>query len=148
MFKKLTSVQKAYLAGFLDGDGSIYVRLKPNASYRYGFQVAPYIVLFQSKKDEANFNKICSLINLGYLRERKDGVLEYTINRKEAILSFLLLIEPYLILKQEQAKLIRKIFLEKEKVKDKKDFARLMLLIDLFRELNYSHKRKKRKLTP
>ena len=40
----------AYLAGFLDGDGSIYVRAKPNLSYKYGFQIAPYIVFFQSKK--------------------------------------------------------------------------------------------------
>ncbi len=44
MSKKISSTQKAYLAGFLDGDGSIYVRIKPNNTYKYGFQVAPYIV--------------------------------------------------------------------------------------------------------
>ena len=65
-----TQNQRAYLAGFLDGDGSIYVRLKPNPTYRYGFQVAPYIVLFQSQKDRKNFERVCSLINLGYLRVR------------------------------------------------------------------------------
>ena len=70
----LTQTQKAYLAGFLDGDGSIYVRLKPNPTYKYGFQVAPYIVLFQSHKEKENFEKICSLIGLGYLRIRKDGI--------------------------------------------------------------------------
>ncbi len=46
----LNQIQKSYIAGFLDGDGSIYVRLKPNRTYRYGFQVSPYIVLFQSQK--------------------------------------------------------------------------------------------------
>jgi len=45
---KLSSNQKAYLAGFLDGDGSIYVRAKPNQTYRFGYQIAPYIVFYQS----------------------------------------------------------------------------------------------------
>ena len=57
---KLTHSQSAYLAGFIDGDGSIYVRLKPNNDYRYGFQIAPYIILFQSAQDEADFQKILS----------------------------------------------------------------------------------------
>ena len=48
MSKKITTIQKAYIAGFVDGDGSIYVRLKPNKDYKYGYQVAPYIILFQS----------------------------------------------------------------------------------------------------
>ena len=54
---KITQTQLAYLAGFIDGDGSIYVRLKPNDTYRYGFQIAPYIILFQSAKDQASFQK-------------------------------------------------------------------------------------------
>jgi hypothetical protein len=37
--RKFSSEHKAYLAGFLDGDGSIYARLKPNNTYRFGFQV-------------------------------------------------------------------------------------------------------------
>ena len=148
MYKKISTIKRAYLAGFLDGDGNIYVRLKPNLSYKYGFQVAPYIILFQSQKDKKNFEKICSMINLGYLRERKDGILEYTIGRKEAIIKFLELIENYVILKKKQVKLMKKILVKKENVKNKKDFQDLMRLIDKFRELNYSKKRKIHKLTP
>jgi intein/homing endonuclease len=145
---KISSTQKAYLAGFIDGDGSIYVRLKPNDSYRYGFQVAPYIVLFQSAKDEEIFKEICSLIDCGYLRKRKDGILEYTIGRVADIKNFLEMIGPYLILKKRQADLILKILEKKELVKNKNDFKKLMDLIDKFRGLNYSKKRKKHKLTP
>ena len=144
----LSLTQKAYLAGFLDGDGSIYVRLKPNPTYRYGFQVAPYIVLFQSRKGKVNFEKLCSLIGLGYLRDRKDGVLEYIINRKENLRLFLDAIEPYAVLKKKQVVLMKKILDAKEKVKNKADFKKLAKLIDFFRELNYSKKRKKRTLTP
>jgi len=146
--KNILSTQKSYLAGFLDGDGSIYVRLKPNDTYRYGFQIAPYIVLFQSQKERLNFEKICNLINLGYLRERKDGILEYTIGREESIRSFLKMVAQYLILKKEQANLMLKILDMRKKVKNSKDFNALMKLINRFQELNYSKKRKIRTLTP
>ncbi len=145
---KLTQSQLAYLAGFIDGDGSIYVRLKPNSSYRYGFQIAPYIILFQSAKDEANFNKICKLLNCGYLRRRKDGILEYTIGRQEEILTLIAKIKPHLILKRRQADLIEQILKFKIQVKNKADFIKLMALINNFADLNYSKKRIKHKLTP
>ena len=144
----ISSIQKAYLAGFLDGDGSIYVRAKPNPTYKYGFQIAPYIVFFQSSKEKAKFKKICSLIKLGYIRERKDGILEYIISKNDNILDFVKMINPYVILKKEQAKLIVKILEAKVKVKNKKDFEKLINLIDSFRNLNYSKKRKKHVLTP
>ena len=145
---KLTQKQLAYIAGFIDGDGSIYVRLKPNDSYRYGYQIAPYIILFQSAKDEVNFNKICNLLNCGYLRKRKDGILEYTIGRKEEILALTAKIKPYLILKYRQAELLEKILKLKALVKNAHDFSKLMELIDQFEKLNYSKKRIKHKLTP
>ena len=143
-----SKIDLAYIAGFLDGDGSIYVRLKPNPTYRYGFQVAPHIVLFQSKKNQINFERICSLIKLGYIRERKDGILEYIINKKEAIKLFLKIIKPFVVLKNKQVELMIRILDQKEKIKDKKDFNSLAKLIDKFRELNYSKKRKRYTLTP
>ena len=144
----INQIKIAYIAGFLDGDGSIYVRLKPNFTYKYGFQVAPYIVLFQSQKDQANFEKVCSLIGSGYLRVRKDGILEYIIGRNEAIKDFLKKVKPFLILKKEQADLMLEILDKKERVENQKDFQTLANLIDRFRELNYSKKRKKRTITP
>ena len=148
MSKYLSQAQKAYIAGFIDCDGSIYVRLKPNDQYRYGFQVAPYIILFQSVKEEKNFRKICDMIKLGYIRKRKDGILEYTINKKDSIIELIGLIEPYIILKKKQIALMKNILVAKENIKNKNDFIKLMKLIDEFRELNYSKKRKKHKLTP
>ena len=144
----LKRTQRAYIAGFLDGDGSIYVRLKPNSTYRYGFQVSPCIVLFQSQKDRDKFEKICSLIGLGYLRVRKDGILEYIIGKTDAIHRFLRMVRPFVILKRAQVDLMLEILNRKEKITSQKDFNSLALLIDRFRELNYSKKRKKRVLTP
>lgn len=146
--KSISSIKKAYLAGFLDGDGSIYVRLKPNSSYRYGFQVAPYVILFQSAKDRSKFEEVCSLIELGYIRERKDGILEYTINKIDNIRIFLSVIKPFVILKRKQVALMIDILDQKKKVENSKDFSVLIEMIDSFRELNYSKKRKHRTLTP
>ena len=147
MQNQKSKIQAAYLAGFLDGDGSIYVRAKPNSTYKYGFQIAPYIVFFQSRKEEVNFRKIFLNINYGYMRIRKDGILEYTIGRKEDIISLINLIKPYLVLKRRQADLIIEILNKKENIKNIQDFKKLLDLVDRFRELNYSKKRKKHKLT-
>lgn len=145
---RLSKTKRAYLAGFLDGDGSIYVQLKSNKTYKFGFQIAPYIVLFQSQKDQRNFEQLYSMINLGYMRIRKDGILEYIIGRQENIIKFVNLVEPFVILKKLQIVLLKKIIVAKSKVENKKDFQALAKLIDTFRELNYSKNRKVRTLTP
>ena len=148
MSKVFSSTKSAYLAGFLDGDGSIYVRLKPIKDYRYGFQIAPYVVFFQSSKGRKKFEKLCSVMGIGYIRERNDGILEYVINRQAEIQTFLKAIYPYLVLKREQAKLMLKILEKKKMVKSQKEFNQLAQLVDQFRNLNYSKKRKRYTLTP
>ena len=148
MIQKLSSEQKAYLAGFLDGDGSIYVQLKPNSTYRYGFQVAPYIVLFQSQKSSEVFAKLCEMIGLGYCRQRSDGINEHIIGKTDELRKFLSIVQPYVILKVKQVELMLQILDVKENVKKIEDFKELAKLIDRFRELNYSKKRKNRIVTP
>ncbi|TSC59515.1 MAG: site-specific DNA endonuclease [Parcubacteria group bacterium LiPW_15] len=146
--KSLSSNKRAYIAGFLDGDGSIYVRAKPNSTYRYGFQIALYVVLFQSAQDKENFEAVCELIGCGKMRERKDGILEYAISKIDDIKKFLESVKPFVILKKRQLELMLKIIELKAKVENEKDFSTLLTLIDSYRELNYSKKRKKRVLTP
>ena len=148
MLNRLTTNQRAYLAGFLDGDGSIYVRLKPNSDYRFGYQIAPFVVFFQAKKDEAKFRQLTSLVGGGVWRERKDGIIEYAINRQAEIKDFLKQIKKYLILKQIQANLMIRILDCKDKMKDRQNFIELAGLIEQFRTLNYSKKRIKHNLTP
>ena len=148
MLKTLSIIKKAYIAGFLDGDGSIYVRAKPNPDHRFGFQIAPYVVLFQSAKDREHFEKLCALIGYGKIRERSDGILEYVINRIDDLKEFLFCIRPYVILKRRQVELMLKILEAKEKVEKREDFAALLVLINSYRNLNYSKRRLQRRLTP
>ena len=82
------------------------------------------------------------------MRVSKDGILEYIIGRQENIIKFIKLVGPYVVMKKLQVALLRKIIIAKNKVQNRKDFEALAKLIDSFRELNYSKKRKVRTLTP
>ena len=146
--KNLSSEKKSYLAGFLDGDGSIYVRLKPNSTYRFGYQMIAYVAFFQSGKHREEFERVCKLMPYGAMRVRKDGILEYTISKQEEITEFLLNIKNYLVMKKPQAELALEVMKLRREIGDKKDFQVLMNKIESFRELNYSKKRKSRIMNP
>ena len=134
----------SYLAGFLDGDGSIYVRIKPNKSYRFGFQIAPTIAFFRSQKEEEKLKLLQKDFGIGYLRKRNDGIVEWIIGDEQGIKTIIQNTILFLRLKNKQAKLMLEILKMKSKIKDKKDFIVLADKIELFRTLNYSKKRKKR----
>ena len=82
------------------------------------------------------------------MRERKDGILEYTVNKIAEIRELLEAIYPYTILKKRQIELMLKILEAKESIKTESDFRILLELVDSYRELNYSKRRLNRVLTP
>lgn len=45
--QKLTKLDYAYIAGFLDGDGSILAQLVRRTDYRLGFQIRVSITFYQ-----------------------------------------------------------------------------------------------------
>ncbi len=139
--RNLTNTQKAYIAGFLDGDGSVYVKLKKNNTYRYGYQIAPYITFYQQERHIKFLEWIKKMINTGYLRLRTDGVVEYTIGDEKSLIFFAKTIAPFSKLKSKQLKLLLSILNKKQKVKSIKNFIALCRLVDQFENLNYSKKR-------
>jgi hypothetical protein len=138
---KLSNQQKAYIAGFLDGDGSIYVKIKPNSTYRYRFQISPAIVFYQSEKEKKYLGWLRKTIGRGYLRERNDGVVEYIIGDVKSLRMLINRLMPYLRLKQKQAKLMLEVLDKKERVRNPKEFLKLAKRIDIFQRINYSKKR-------
>jgi len=139
---KFSSTQRAYIAGFLDGDGSVYVRAKPNDTYRYGYQIAPSVILFQSEKSAEALDSLHAMLGLGYIRKRKDGILELTINKIDEIEQFITLAKPYSLFKRRQLELMEQIIRAKKNVENENDFKALLKLVDTYRVLNYSKKRK------
>jgi hypothetical protein len=137
----LSSTTRGYLAGFLEADGSIYVRLKPNTTYRYGFQIAPSIVFYQHSSERTFLGELQKLMNIGYLRDRNDGITELTIGDRLSIRTLIKWTMPYLRLKKAQANLMLEILNKSEQVKSASDFYKVAQLIDGFGRLNYSKRR-------
>ncbi|MEX1111826.1 MAG: LAGLIDADG family homing endonuclease [Candidatus Andersenbacteria bacterium] len=137
----LSATDRAYIAGFLDGDGSIYVQLKPNKTYRFQYQVAPNIVFFQAKKEREVLEQLHQLLGVGYLRDRKDGIVEFIIGDVLSMELLLIAALPYLRFKQRQAEVMLQILRVKQSVKTGEDFLELCSLIDQFKILNYSKRR-------
>ena len=138
---KLKEIKKAYIAGFLDGDGSIYVKLTQNDDYKYKYQICPYVVFYQSKENKFGLEEIRKSLKLGYLRERKDGICEYIIGDTASIEKLMKMVMPYVVLKNNHVKLMLEILKEKKKIKNLKDFLQVCKLIDKFKNINYSKKR-------
>lgn len=98
-----------YIAGFLDGDGCINAQIVRRKDYKFGFQVRVYIVFSQKTIRSSFIDWLDSIIKLGVIRHRKDGMSEYTITGINNVRSFLLCISPYLIIKKFQSELLLKI---------------------------------------
>jgi len=139
--RKLSIAEKAYVAGFLDGDGSVYVKLTKNKSYRYRYQVSSYIAFYQSQTNERFLRDLRKKLRCGYLRNRNDGISEFIIGDEKSQLEIIKSILPYSKLKKKQLKLMKKILEKKKKVKNATDFLKLCSLIDKYKKLNYSKKK-------
>ncbi len=134
---------KAYIAGFLDGDGSIFFQLIRRKSYKLGYQVRASIVFYQSRRNKKILHWLIHKLRVGYLRDRNDGLSEYTIVGFKEVKKVLEEIEPYLLLKKQQAKLALKIISRFEKIDliTSGFLLRIAKEVDKFENLNYSKKR-------
>ncbi len=139
---KLSLEQKAYLAGFLDGDGSINAQIIRRNDYILKFQIRVSITFFQKTKRYWFLMKLHKQLGYGTLRKRPDNMSEYTIVGISSVKNLLELILPYVELKKPQAKLLIEIINNMPKVKkDPQAFLKLCEKVDKFEHLNDSKKR-------
>lgn len=137
----LDETTKAYIAGFLDGDGCINAQIIRRTEYQIGFQIRVSITFFQSTKRHWFLMQIQKILPGGSLRKRKDGISEYSIVGPRQVQSICELLIPFLQLKQPQARLILEITKRLKKNQSKQDFLSLCQLADQIGELNDSKKR-------
>lgn len=71
---------KAYIAGFLDGDGSIMLQIKPRSDMRYGYRLQATICFYQDSAHENDLLWIRDQLDCGYISKRNDGMSELRIN--------------------------------------------------------------------
>ena len=94
------SGRSGYLAGFLDGDGSIHFQLVRQTGYRFGFYIRASLTLSQSTSARAGLERLALLLGAGYLRDRGTGMSDLVITSRPVLIRILSEVEPYVIFKR------------------------------------------------
>ena len=139
----MKKLESAYIAGFLDGDGSIYFQLVPRPQNVYGYEIRVSVCFYQRTNNRRILEYLREKIGLGYIRDRNDGVSDYTIVGYQEVRKVLEIVRPYVILKKMQTeKAIQMLTkLEKRKRLEPQNFVSMAKCVDEFSTLNYSKKK-------
>ncbi len=96
----------AYIAGFLDGDGSLMLQLKRRKDTKRGWRFMCTICLYQDSRHEEPLLWMQQVLGIGYISRRNDGMTELRINGYKQVQDILLDLLPYLRFKQPQALIV------------------------------------------
>nr|3KO2_A Chain A, Site-specific DNA endonuclease I-MsoI [Monomastix sp. OKE-1]3KO2_B Chain B, Site-specific DNA endonuclease I-MsoI [Monomastix sp. OKE-1]3KO2_F Chain F, Site-specific DNA endonuclease I-MsoI [Monomastix sp. OKE-1]3KO2_G Chain G, Site-specific DNA endonuclease I-MsoI [Monomastix sp. OKE-1] len=136
----LQPTEAAYIAGFLDGDGSIYARLIPRPDYKdIKYQVELAISFIQRKDKFPYLQDIYDQLGKrGTLRkDRGDGIADYTIWGSTHLSIILPDLVPYLRIKKKQAnRILHIINLYPQAQKNPSKFLDLVKIVDDVQNLN------------
>ena len=94
----LTEAQKAYLAGIIDGEGSLTIVKNKSGKL--------WPILSITQKNPQLLYWIKNTIGHGYICRRKRDIYHFYLRRQSLIKDLLGLIKPYLILKRKQAEIL------------------------------------------
>lgn len=137
----------AYIAGFLDGDGSLMFQLKKRTDTLRGWRFMATICLYQDTRHEEPLHWIRSQLGIGYLSRRNDGISEIRINGFKQVRTILSWLLPYTRFKKVQARVIYRacdLLARKEmSALTKKDKIFLCHCLLTVQEHNYATRRKK-----
>jgi hypothetical protein len=137
----MESTIRAYIAGFLDGDGSIFFQLIRKRDYRFGFQVRASVAFYQKTNNERILLWLKEQLGSGSIRRRRTGMSDYTIVGSNDVARLLRELQRYILLKQEHVRLGLEILEGLPAAVDPQRFVTLCRRVDRFRDLNYSKKR-------
>ncbi len=138
--KILEPTTAAYIAGFLDGDGSIYAKLVPRPDYKIiQYQLSLSISFIQRKDRYPYLEDIYEQLDKrGALRkDRGDGIADYTITGPEHLSIILPQLLPYLRIKKKQASCLLHISNQYPSVKkNHSQFLTLLKIVDQIQNFN------------
>lgn len=134
---------KAYIAGFLDGDGSVMAQLVSRKDYRLRYQIRVSVVFYQRSNHQDFLFWLKDQLGYGYVRHRNDGMTEYTIVGLREVEYVLTLLYPYLRLKKALAKDVLAIIKQhpEQRRMSASKLVSLSKLVDKTATFNYSKKR-------
>ena len=139
----MSNEEKAYIAGFLDGDGSIMAQLVSRKDYKLGYQIRVSVVFYQKSTRQEFLLWLKEQLGYGYVRLRNDGMSEYTIVGLREVQYVLTLLYPFLRLKKTLAAAVM-LLIEKHPPQRQMTTRKLIQLskqVDRTALFNYSKKR-------
>ncbi len=142
-----SKIKLAYIAGFLDGDGSLMLQIKKRKDGQIGIRFMPVICFYQDSRHEDPLNWIKEVLGIGYISRRNDGMTELRINGYKQIRNILKSLLPYIRFKKLQGRALINaceiLSSTKFKMLTKRKLIRLVDLILVIQNENYVTKRKK-----
>lgn len=103
---KVNSENLAYIAGFLDGDGSIMLQLHRRQAGKEVFRVKTVVCFYQDSKHIKELEWIKEVLGCGYVYTRNDHISELRIEGFQRVFEILTILQPYLRFKRKQVKLM------------------------------------------
>ena len=98
----LNASQASYLAGFLDGDGSIHFQLVKQKEYKFGFYIRASLSFSQSTSARFGLEHIQAWVRGGYLRDRGTGMSDLVITSRPLLIQLLNELDQFTVFKKEQ----------------------------------------------
>ena len=98
-----TKEERAYIAGFLDGDGSIMFQLKKRSDTQNGIRLMATICFYQDSRHDKPLHWMRKKFGIGYITLRNDGITELRINGFATVRRILEMLGPYLRFKKIQS---------------------------------------------
>ncbi len=142
-----SKINLAYIAGFLDGDGSLMLQIKKRKDgnkSRNRFMLT--MCFYQDSRHEKTLFWIRNILGIGYISKRKDHITELRINGYKQIERLLKSLLPFIKFKRIQAETLFESskLLQKKKLEES-DFKKLVNNILKIQKENYAARKKKTK---
>jgi len=139
----------AYIAGFLDGDGSLMLQIKKRSDTKYGLRIMATICLYQDTRHEKPLIWMRNILGIGYISRRNDGISELRINGFSQIEKILLELKPHIKFKKLQTQALIKAcsILSKTKITqlNQREKRKILEYIWIIQQENYSSRKRSKK---
>ena len=140
-------IKLAYIAGFLDGDGSLMLQLKKRSDSKRAIRFMATICFYQDTRHKKSLYWIQEVLGIGYISDRNDGMTELRINGYKQVKDILQSLSPHIRFKKLQASaLIKACEILSNTKFSKLTKAQLTKLVDIILVIqseNYVTKKKK-----
>ncbi len=137
-----SKIHLAYIAGFLDGDGSLMLQVKKRSDTKVGVRFMATICLYQDTRHEKDLYWMRNIFGIGYISKRKDGISELRINGHKTILNILQKLKPFVRFKKIQTEALIEAcsILKNTTISSltKKKLTKLVNLVFVIKNENYS----------